>query len=179
VSLKYGVLGLLASEPLHGYDLKSRFEQLLGGTWDVNIGQVYTTLQRLERDGLVEGDETRGDRGRRAYRLTEGGAKVLNDWLEAPEVEPQQLREEIYVKLLLLDRRGGDGMAVVLSKQRKVYLQRLKDLSAMERRARQQARDDLVLLIKGAILHTEADLKWIDVYGEELEEHRTRGGKAS
>jgi DNA-binding PadR family transcriptional regulator len=179
VSLKYGVLGLLASEPLHGYDLKSRFEELLGGTWEVNIGQIYTTLQRLERDRLVEGDATRGDRGRRAYRLTEGGAKALNDWLEQPEAEPQQLREEIYVKLLLLDRRGDGGVASVLAKQRKVFLQRLKDLATMERRAREQARGDLVLLIKGAILHTEADLKWIDVYGEELEERRTRGGKAS
>jgi len=179
MSLKYGVLGLLADQPLHGYDLKSRFEQLLGGTWDVNIGQIYTTLQRLERDGLVEGDEARGDRGRRTYRLTEGGAKALNDWLEQPEVEPSQLREEIYVKLLLLGRRANGRLAAVLAKQRRVYLQRLKDLANVERRARQQGRDDLALLVKSAILHTEADLKWTDVYGEELEDRRTRGGKAS
>ena len=134
MSLKYGVLGLLADQPLHGYDLKSRFEQLLGGTWDVNIGQIYTTLQRLERDGLVEGDEARGDRGRRTYRLTEGGAKALNDWLEQPEVEPSQLREEIYVKLLLLGRRANGRLAAVLAKQRRVYLQRLKDLANVERR---------------------------------------------
>ena len=67
----------------------------------------------------------------------------------------------------------------MLAKQRRVYLQRLKDLANVERRARQQGRDDLALLVKSAILHTEADLKWTDVYGEELEDRRTRGGKAS
>lgn len=179
MSLKYGVLGLLAEHPLHGYDLKTRFEQLLGGTWEVNIGQIYTTLARLERDGLVEGEDTRGDRGRRAYRLTEGGAKAFNDWLEQPEAEPEQLREDIYVKLLLLARQPDGRLPAMLAKQRRVHLQRLKDLAGLERRARQQGRDDMVLLIKGAILHTEADLKWLDVYGDELETRRTRGGKAS
>lgn len=179
MSLKFGVLGLLAGQPLHGYDLKSRFEQLLGGAWEVNIGQIYTTLQRLERDGLVEGESTRGDRGRRSYRLTEGGAKTLNDWLEQPEAEPEQLREEIYLKLLLLGRRSDASVSDMLARQRRAYLQRLKDLAGLERRARQQGRDDLVLLIKGALLHAEADLKWLDVYGEDLDNRRTRGGKAS
>jgi len=53
MSLRYGILGLLTEEPLHGYEIKSRFETLLGGAWEVNIGQVYSTLQRLERDGLI------------------------------------------------------------------------------------------------------------------------------
>src|ERR1700676_1675466 len=94
VSLKFGVMGLLAEEPLHGYEVKQRFEEMLGGTWEVNIGQVYTTLQRLERDGLVEPAGERRERGKHAYRLTAAGHVALDDWLEHPETEPQLLREE-------------------------------------------------------------------------------------
>lgn len=179
MSLKFGVLGLLAERPLHGYDIKTRFEALLGGTWDVNIGQIYATLQRLERDRLIEAEGGRGDRGRRAYRLTEGGLAALNDWLRRPEVEPQQLREEIYVKLLLLSRLGDGSVDTLLAQQRRVYLQKLKDLAELERRARQQGRDDLVLLVKGAVLHTEADLKWIDAWVEEIHDRKPERRKST
>src|SRR6202047_4744857 len=104
VSLKYGVLGLLAEEPLHGYEVKNRFEAMLGGTWEVNIGQVYTTLQRLERDGLVRPVGERGDRGKLVYQLSDRGREALDAWLGQPESGPQELREEIYVKLLLAAR---------------------------------------------------------------------------
>jgi len=109
MSLKFGILGLLAEQPLHAYAVKARFEDLLGGSWEVNIGQVYTTLQRLERDGLVEPAEPRGDRGRLPYRLTEVGRKAIETWLAEPESEPQQLREAIYLKLLLAARVANPG----------------------------------------------------------------------
>jgi DNA-binding PadR family transcriptional regulator len=162
MSLKFGILGLLAEQPLHAYAVKARFEDLLGGSWEVNIGQVYTTLQRLERDGLVEPAEPRGDRGRLPYRLTEVGSKALATWLAEPESEPQQLREEIYLKLLLAARVADGDLPTLLARQRRVYLQRLKDLAAVEEQARSQGRDDLALLYQGALLHTEADLKWVD-----------------
>src|SRR5260370_40163577 len=79
MSLKYGLLGLLAEEPLHGYEVKNRFEAVLGGTWEVNIGQVYTTLQRLERDGLVRPAGARGERGKLLYDISDAGRKALND----------------------------------------------------------------------------------------------------
>src|SRR6516225_2245483 len=101
VSLRFGVLGLLSEEPLHGYEVKQRFEAMLGGSWEGNIGQVYATLQRLERDGLVEGAGERGDRGKLAYRRSEQGRAALDEWLAEPDQGPQQLREEIYVKFLL------------------------------------------------------------------------------
>jgi len=179
MSLKFGILGLLAEQPLHGYDVKNRFESLLGGSWDVNIGQVYTTLQRLERDGLIEADGERGDRRKLAYRLTPAGRQSLDDWLTQPESEPQQLREEIYVKLLLSARLADGKLDQLLAAQRRVYLQRLKDLAELEQRARQAGRDDLVLLFKGALLHTEADLKWTDACAEEIRSSRPKGGEAS
>src|SRR6266540_3797423 len=146
MSLKFGILGLLAEQPLHAYSVKARFQDLLGGSWEVNIGQVYTTLQRLERDGLVE-----------------------------PESEPQQLREEIYLKLLLAARVADGGLPALLARQRRVYLQRLKDLAVLEEKARSQGRDDLVLLYMGAVLHTEADLNWVDACAQEIKTGDDRG----
>jgi DNA-binding PadR family transcriptional regulator len=168
MSLKFGILGLLAEQPLHAYSVKARFEDLLGGSWEVNIGQVYTTLQRLERDGLVEPAEPRGDRGRLPYRLTELGRKALQAWLAEPESEPQQLREAIYLKLLLATRVANGDLPALLARQRRVYLQRLKDLAALEQQARSEGRDDLALLYQGAVLHTEADLKWVDACAQEI-----------
>jgi hypothetical protein len=92
----------------------------------------------------------------------------LEDWLAEPESEPQQLREEIYVKLLLASRVARGGLPGLLARQRRVYLQRLKDLAVLEQKAKSAGRDDLVLLYKGAVLHTEADLKWVDVCAQEV-----------
>jgi DNA-binding PadR family transcriptional regulator len=168
MSLKFGILGLLTEEPLHGYQVKQRFEAMLGGTWEVNIGQVYSTLQRLERDGMVEAVGERGDRGKQAYQLTGNGQRELEGWLAQPEAEPQELRQELFVKLLLIRRLANGNLEGLLMRQRRVYLQRLRDLAELERRVREEGRDDLVLLVKGAVLHTEADLKWLDAYLEEL-----------
>jgi DNA-binding PadR family transcriptional regulator len=174
MSLKFGILGLLADGPQHGYEVKTRYEDLFGGAWELNIGQVYTTLQRLERDGLVDAVGERGERGKQRYGLTDAGTRALQEWLGEPEQEPEQLRQDIYLKLLLISRLANGNLEALLFSQRRVYLQRLKDLGELERRAREQGRHDLVLLIQGAILHTEADLKWIDVCAEETQ-HAAHG----
>jgi DNA-binding PadR family transcriptional regulator len=162
LSLRYGVLGLIAAEPLHGYEVKNRFEAMLGGTWEVNIGQIYTTLQRLERDGLVRPVGPRGDRGKLVYELSPEGRKSLDEWLAEPDSGPQQLHEEIYVKLLLATRIANGDLHQLLARQKREYLQRLRDLNRLEERARRDGRIDLARLVRGALLHTEADLKWID-----------------
>ena len=172
MTLKFGILGLLAEQPSHAYSVKARFEDLLGGSWEVNIGQVSATLTRLERDGLVEQAQARGERGRLPYRLTEAGRKTLEAWLAEPESEPQQLREEIYLKLLLATRIANGDLPALLAKQRRVYLQRLKDFAALEHAASSAGRTDLVLLYKGAILHTEADLKWVEVCAQDIKDRK-------
>jgi DNA-binding PadR family transcriptional regulator len=162
LSLKYGVLGLLKAAPLHGYEVKNRFESMLGGTWEVNIGQIYTTLQRLERDGLVRPVGHRGDRGKLLYELSPEGQRVLDEWLAEPDSGPQQLHEEIYVKLLLATRIANGDLQPMLARQKRTYLQRLRDLNRLEERARSEGRIDLARLVRGALLHTEADIKWMD-----------------
>ena len=176
MSLKFGLLGLLSREPLHGYEVKNRFEEMLGGTWEVNIGQIYTTLQRLERDGLVRPVGPRGDRGKLLYELSPDGRKALDDWLAAPDSGPQQLHEDIYVKLLLATRIANGDLPQLLSRQKRAYLQRLRDLNRLGERARRDGRVDLARLVRGALLHVEADLKWMDELSSErfgAEEART------
>ena len=167
MSLKYGVLGLLKEQPLHGYEVKTRFEAMLGGTWDVNIGQIYTTLQRLERDGLVRPVGHRGDRGKLLYELSPEGNKALDEWLAQPDSGPQQLHEEIYVKLLLATRIANGDLKGMLARQKRAYLQRLRDLNRLEEGARRDGRIDLARLVRGALLHTEADIKWMDELSSE------------
>lgn len=152
---------------MHGYEVKSRFEAMLGGSWAVNIGQVYATLQRLERDGLVRAAGERGDRGKLAYEVSEQGRAALEAWLAEPDSGPQQLREEIYVKLLLASRLANGDLRPLLARQKRSYLQRLRDLNRLEERARREGRHDLARLVRGALLHAEADLKWIDELTEE------------
>src|SRR5258708_12912584 len=82
---------------------------MLGQTWEVNIGKVYTTLQRLERDGLVQPVGARGDRGKLQYELSPRGRQALDAWIAEPESGPQQLHEEIYVTLLVASRLANGG----------------------------------------------------------------------
>jgi len=167
LSLKFGVLGLLKEQSLHGYGVKNRFEAMLGGTWEVNVGQIYTTLQRLERDGLVRPVGPRGDRGKLLYELSPEGQKALDQWLGQPDSGPQQLHEDIYVKLLLATRIANGDLQGMLARQKRTYLQRLRDLNRLEERARRDGRIDLARLVRGALLHAEADLKWMDELSSE------------
>jgi DNA-binding PadR family transcriptional regulator len=168
MSLRFGILGLLAEQPLHGYEVKQRFEDMFGGVWDLNIGSVYQSLQRLERDGLVQPVGDRGDRGRQSYRATAAGISALQEWLEDPSWQPQLLRDELYVKMLLLARDGNGKLARLLQRQRHLYLQHLRDLAEQQKEARAKGRAQLALVYLAGRLHIEADLKWLDACVEEV-----------
>jgi DNA-binding PadR family transcriptional regulator len=168
--LKYALLALLAQEARHGYDLKNAFEMMLGGTWPLNIGQVYTTLARLERDGLVESQlvpqELLPDR--KVYSLTAAGKEELELWLAAPTRGAIRLKDEFYIKLLVHQLSASDGTRALIWKQRQVYMQTLAQLNAL--RADSSLDPATGLLVEGAILHVEADLEWLDLCEERLEE---------
>lgn len=166
--LRHALLGLLARQPRHGYELKQALEQALGGNWQVNFGQIYTTLGRLERDSLVEVVADDLDRrGKKTYALTDGGHAELRDWLERPVEKLQRLRDEFFVKLVVRHLAGfGDALAMIAG-QRQAYLQRLRTLTGLV----DDAEDDpfVSLLLEGAILHLQADLRWLDLCDERLE----------
>lgn len=167
------ILAFLADAPAHGYELKQAIEQTFGDAWPpINIGQIYTTLSRLERDNLVESalvaQDGRPDK--RVYALTAGGRSVLQTWLEEPVTEAR-LKDEFLTKLIVSTRPGLNGTLKPLdlvARQRHAYLQRLRDLNDLALR-QQLGRDNAaLLLIEGAMLHLQADLTWLDLCEQRL-----------
>jgi DNA-binding PadR family transcriptional regulator len=165
---KHALLSLLAQRPRHGYELKSSFEEALGGTWQVNIGQIYTTLGRLERDGLVQSQEVaQPDRpDKRVYSITPAGQARLQAWFVAPAENPHRLRDRFFVKLVFYQLAGYDDVAALIQEQRRVYLRRIRDLSDIAQAL--ENKPYVALLIEGAILHLEADLAWLERCEEKL-----------
>jgi DNA-binding PadR family transcriptional regulator len=161
---------LLVHEPRHGNDLKSAFESLLGGTWPLNIGQVYTTLGRLERDGLVESrvvpQELLPDR--KVYAITQAGQEALSRWLAQPAKDAIRLKDEVFVKLLVHQMVGSNDALALIWKQRQVNMQTLAQLTNLL--ADPNLEPATTLLIEGAILHIEADMKWLDLCETRLKE---------
>lgn len=159
--MKHAFLALLARGPAHGYELKVALEQRFGDLLPpINAGQIYTTLARLERDGLVEGADVEGDgRGKRIYALTDAGRADIAAWLDQPS-PPASLRDEFVTKLVLGGLPGIVDPQRLVERQRHELLQRLRDLEARRTSGPNGVASDL--LIEGAVLHAEAELRWLD-----------------
>jgi DNA-binding PadR family transcriptional regulator len=166
--VRYPVLALLADRPAHGYEIKRGFEERFGTiVAPLNPGQVYTTLQRLQRDELVAGDAiAQRDRpDKRVYRLTDAGRRALEEWLGTASA-PTRLRDDFFMKLVFAHALGLADPAELLARQREVYL---RSLGELERVLAGGGGDrTTALVIEGAALHLEADLKWLDRCEEEL-----------
>ena len=170
--LNYALLGLLAQESRHGYDMKNAFESLLGGTWPLNIGQIYSTLARLERDGLVESHVVQQELlpDRKVYALTRAGEQALRTWLKEPVQEAIRIKDEFFIKLLVHQLVEGKDVIDLIWKQRQVYMQTLAQLNTLRNQPTSQP--TTLLLIEGAILHLEADMNWLDLCEERLKEKK-------
>jgi DNA-binding PadR family transcriptional regulator len=160
-------LALLADESRYGYEIKQALEQEFGESLPaLNAGQIYSTLARLERDGLVVGQSVDGDnRRKRVYELTESGRAALADWIETP-VPGTRLKDEFFMKLVILASAGLADPKALIAGQRREYLQSLRDLDAML--ATDGARPAAELLAEGAVLHLKADLEWLDLIEQRL-----------
>ena len=122
-------------------------------------GQVYTTLARLEREGLVVGEDVPEDsRQKRVYALTDAGRAALDEWVAAPTPGPR-LRDEFFLKLVLARDAGVADPRRLIERQRHEYLHALRDLAALGPDGNGVAS----LLAEGAALNLEADLKWLDL----------------
>src|SRR5215212_7792732 len=103
-SVQNAILALLVERPRHGYELRDMFEAALGGHWELNSGQIYSSLDRLARDGLVveEGIEKGGGPDKRLWALTAAGEREVEVWLKSPVPRDYRLRDELYLKLMLV-----------------------------------------------------------------------------
>jgi DNA-binding PadR family transcriptional regulator len=160
MSFRYGLLALLADEPRHGYELKTAFERRTGGEWAINIGQVYTTLQRLERDGLVELIASDGERN--DYRITGTGRAQLDSWYATPVVAAGPPRDELMIKVLLAVAAADVDVTDLLQRQRRASVEQMQAYT--RRKARAHPSDDLafLLMLDALIFRTEAELRWLD-----------------
>jgi DNA-binding PadR family transcriptional regulator len=170
--LRYLFLALLGERARHGYELKAAFEEVLGGTWPLNVGQVYTGLAKLEADGLVLGvvvaQELVPDK--KVYSLTETGRKELERWLEEEDEPPVRPRDEMFLKVLAQSLGGNGTVAEVVRRQRHGYMQALGRLT--KQRSQLDLHDMTALLLDGAILRAEADLKWLDLCETRIQDRR-------
>ena len=133
MSVRSGLMALLAEGEKYGAQLRSEFEARTGGTWPLNVGQVYTTLDRLVRDGLVESAGTPDADGRIAYRLTPGGHAELGAWWVTPVDRTNTPRDELTIKLALAVTAPGVDVQRVVQAQRTATLRHLHDLTRLKR----------------------------------------------
>ena len=165
MSVRQGLLALLAEEPMYGARLRSEFESRTGGTWPLNVGQVYTTLARLERDGLVEAVGGSDDEGRIAYRLTAAGREEIAAWWVTPVDRDNTPRDELVIKLALAVTSPGVDVPRVVQTQRTATLRHLRDLTRLKSRASDEPdAHDLawLLVLENLLFAAEAEVRWLD-----------------
>jgi DNA-binding PadR family transcriptional regulator len=160
--VRYPILALLASEPAHGYEIRRDLQERFGSVISpLNAGQVYVTLQRLQRDELVADDAVaqHGRPDKRVYRLTDAGRRALEEWMGTASA-PTRLRDDFFMKLVFAQAIGLADPAELIERQRAAYLRSLGELERVL--AAGDADPTTALVIEGAALHLEADLKWLD-----------------
>ncbi len=160
MGVREGLLALLAPGPKHGYRLKLDFEYATGGMWPINIGQIYSTLQRLERDGLVE-RQGEDDEARISYQLTPDGRRELGSWFATSVDRSVPRRDELSMKLLLAMVPGVTDPQEVVSVQRSSTVSALQDYT----RLKADVQPDEVawsLQLDRLIMVAEAELRWLD-----------------
>ena len=178
MSIRQAMLAILEQGPMYGYQLRAEFEQRTGETWPLNIGQVYTTLTRLERDGLVEvvghggadddhSGETGSDRQHVSYRATDAGRSEVSTWFATPVPRSQPPRDELAIKLALAVTLPGVDVAGIIQRQRSATMASLQDYTRLKRSGRAatpQEPADLAwsLVLDALVFDAEAEVRWLD-----------------
>jgi DNA-binding PadR family transcriptional regulator len=175
MSVRNALLGLLLQSPRHGYELRSAFEAVVGGeaNWDVKPAQVYMTLARLEEAGLVTVKATGKGAGpeKRIYSVTRAGREGFRSWLALP-VKSEHQRDEFFLKLMLTLATGEEEPRKVIYTQRNSLYQQLHELTVQRDSSNPQTDLAHILLLDQAIMHVEADLRWLEVIESRFEEVR-------
>jgi DNA-binding PadR family transcriptional regulator len=159
VTVPYALLALLSEGPKYGLRLQSEFESRTGEVWPLNVGQVYTTLQRLERDGLVESDGE-GERSQKRYRITSAGAEELTDWLRTPPELVPPPRDELVIKVLVALEVPGIDIQELLQVHRRHTIEVMQRYT----RIKADAAGDvpLALVTDAELFRLEAIVRWLD-----------------
>jgi len=160
MSVRHAMLALLSEGPSYGLQLREEFEARTGDVWPLNVGQVYTTLQRLERDGLVvsEGDD---DSTQKAFRITEEGMRELDAWLRTPPDLSSPPRDELVMKILIALRVPGANVSEVIQAHRRYLVELMQQWTRIKEDA-DPADLSLGLAVDAELFRLDAVVRWLD-----------------
>jgi DNA-binding PadR family transcriptional regulator len=161
MSVPHALLALLSEGPKYGLRLQNEFESRTGEVWPLNVGQVYTTLQRLERDGLVEADDGQGERSRKRYRITSDGDRELVRWLRTPPDLVPPPRDELVIKVLVALQVPGTDVHEIMQVHRRHVIEVMQGYTQIKAAA---GEDDvaLALVADAELFRLEAIIRWLD-----------------
>ncbi|MEA2686090.1 MAG: hypothetical protein QOE93_1285 [Actinomycetota bacterium] len=161
MSIRHALLALLSEGPKYGLQLRQEFEARTGDVWPLNVGQVYTTLQRLERDGLVESDDGDDDGPQKDFRITGAGRQELVEWLRTPPGTDVPPRDELVIKVLVALSLPDVDVGELLQVHRRHLVQTMQRFTALKQDG---AEDDvgLALVVDAELFRLEAVVRWLD-----------------
>jgi DNA-binding PadR family transcriptional regulator len=161
VSVRHAMLALLSEGPKYGLQLREEFEARTGEVWPLNVGQVYTTLQRLERDGLVESDGTGGEGPQKGFQITADGGQELASWLRTPPDLSSPPRDELVMKVLVALRVPGTDVYAVIQAHRRYLVELMQRWTRI--REDDSAGDlNLALAIDAELFRLDSVVRWLD-----------------
>jgi DNA-binding PadR family transcriptional regulator len=160
MSVRHALLALLSDGPKYGLQLRHEFEARTGEVWPLNVGQVYTTLQRLERDGLVESDGA-DDGPQKGYVITPDGSRELTGWLETPPAVDQPPRDELLIKVLVAVQVPGVDVHEVIQVHRRHLIELMQRYTGVKADA-PEADVAVALVVDAELFRLEAAVRWLD-----------------
>ena len=173
MSVRQSLLAILDQGPCYGYQLRAEFDRRTGSTWPLNVGQIYNTLERLERDGLVERGEA-DDQGHVYWAITDAGSAEVAGWLSSPVERGGGARDELAIKLAVAATLPGVDAPAVFRTQRAASLARLEELrrAAPADTAADGPEHLARALVADALIHAaEAEVRWLDRAEQRLAAH--------
>lgn len=173
MSVRQSLLAILDQGPCYGYQLRSEFDRRTGSTWPLNVGQIYNTLDRLERDGLVMKGDT-DEQGHVYWKITEAGHDEVAQWLASPVERGQGTRDELAIKLAVAATLPGVEVSNVIQTQRHSSLRQLQELHrAKSAGANPDGPEELAwaLVVDSMIFQAEAEVRWLDHTEQRLALH--------
>jgi len=173
MSVRQSLLAILDQGPCYGYQLRAEFDRRTGSTWPLNVGQIYNTLDRLERDGLVEKAYV-DDHGHVYWQITDAGTTEVRDWLASPVQRSQGTRDELAIKLAVAATLPGVDVAEIIQTQRRASLAQLQELNrAKYAGANPDGAEELAwsLVVESMIFAAEAEVRWLDHTEQRLALH--------
>jgi DNA-binding PadR family transcriptional regulator len=161
MSVRHALLALLSEGPKYGLQLRQEFESRTGEVWPLNVGQVYTTLQRLERDGLVESDDSADDGPQKGFHITQEGADELAQWLRTPPDFSSPPRDELVIKVLVALGLPGVDVHEVVQVHRRYLVELMQQWTRLKE---DEARLDLnfALVVDAELFRLDSLIRWLD-----------------